>query len=116
MYSMHQVIRTDVVDLADVRMIQRGDGASFLLKPRAMLALEPLDGDDAIQACVASLPDLAHAARANVRKNLIRAESVACVQRHGIQSSLSQGAKKSRLRNGAAKEMLFEIVRGRTTP
>ena len=33
----HQVVRPDVVDLADVRMIERGDRARFLLEPLAVL-------------------------------------------------------------------------------
>ena len=45
----HQVIRPDVEDLADVRMIQRGNRARFLLKARAVLALEPLHCDRAIE-------------------------------------------------------------------
>ena len=61
----HQVIRADVVDLADVGMIQRGDRARLLLEPRVMLALQPFDRDDAIQAGVAGFPHLAHAAGAD---------------------------------------------------
>jgi hypothetical protein len=36
-----------LVDLADMRMIQRGDRARFLLESGAVLSLEPLDRGDA---------------------------------------------------------------------
>ena len=57
----HQVIRADVVDLANVWMIQCGDRARLLLESCAMLVLEALDRDNAIEPCVARLPHLAHA-------------------------------------------------------
>jgi hypothetical protein len=41
-------------------MIQGRDGR-FLLESRAVFGLQPLDGNDAIQPRIASLPDLAHA-------------------------------------------------------
>src|SRR5438874_12392609 len=61
----HQIICADVVDLTDMRMIKRRDGTSFLLKARAMLALQPLNRDDAVKPRVARFPHLAHPARAN---------------------------------------------------
>jgi hypothetical protein len=64
----HQEILPYVVDLADVRMIQRGNGARFLLEPGAMPALQPFHRDHAIEASIARLPHLAHAAGADRRK------------------------------------------------
>ena len=61
----HQVIRPDVVELADVRMIQRRHGARFALEAFGELLLGDLDGDDAVEPRVARLPHLAHAARAD---------------------------------------------------
>ena len=78
----HQVIRTDVMERADVRMIQRGDGASFLLKTRRVLALELFNRDDTVQPRVTRLLNLAHAARTNRRKDFVRAEFVARLERH----------------------------------
>src|ERR1017187_7727498 len=52
----HQVIRPDVVDLANVPMIQRRDGTRFLLEPGSVLALQLLNGDDATKTWVACLP------------------------------------------------------------
>jgi hypothetical protein len=70
-FGHYEVIRSDVVDLANVRMIQRGDGPCFLLESRAMATFEVLHRDDAIQAGVTSLPNLAHASRAEIRNNLV---------------------------------------------
>src|SRR5271169_2178179 len=58
----HQIIGSDVVDLADVGMVQSGDGPGFALEVLAVRAVEKLDGDRAIETGVARLPDLAHAA------------------------------------------------------
>ena len=63
-------------------MIQRGDRAGFLLETRGVLALQPLDGDDAIQARVARLPHFAHAARAEGGEDLVGAEFCACFELH----------------------------------
>ncbi len=48
-----QVIRTDVVQRADVRMIQRRNGPSFALEALAVRGFEDLDGDDAVEARIA---------------------------------------------------------------
>ena len=58
----HEVIGADVVQRADVRVIQRSDGACFRLESRAVFGLQPLDGDDPIEVCVAGLPALGLAA------------------------------------------------------
>ena len=61
----------DVVDGADVRVVQRGDRPCFTLKPlaREVGAGEPrrqhLDGDLAVEARVARAIDLAHTAGAD---------------------------------------------------
>ena len=78
----HQVIRPDIVQRDKFGMIQRRHGASFALESFAELGLGNLDRDDAIQARVARLPHLAHATRADRRKNLVRAEFVAGRERH----------------------------------
>ena len=65
------VLVADVVEGADVRMIQAGDGASFALESLAQFGAvrkmrgQNLDRDDAIEARVAGAVHLAHPARAN---------------------------------------------------
>ena len=70
------------MDLADVGMIETGDGSGFQFKPRAMLLVQSLDGDDPIEPGVASLPYLAHATGADRRKDLVGSEFVANRERH----------------------------------
>ena len=70
----HQVIRPDVVELADMWMIQRGDGTSLVLEPLGVLGPEALDGHDTIDPRVTGLPHFAHAARAEGRDELVGAK------------------------------------------
>ena len=78
----------DVVDGADVRIVQRGNRARFLLEalPRFRIggerAGEHLDGDRAIEPDVARAVDLAHAARADGAEDFVRTEARADGQRH----------------------------------
>ena len=72
-----QVVRADIVKLADVGVIQRRDGSGLAFKALAELFFAELDGDDAAQARVASLVHLTHAARADGRDGLVRAEALA---------------------------------------
>ena len=54
----HEIVRSNVVDLADVRMVQRGDGAGLLFKPRAIGTLELLDRDGTTEPRLTCLPHL----------------------------------------------------------
>src|SRR5450755_2680557 len=65
-------------------MIERRDGVSFLLETRRVLALQALDGDDAVEARVARLVDLSHASRANRREDFVRTKFVAWLKRHRV--------------------------------
>src|SRR5215467_3198537 len=76
----HQVIRPDVVELANVRMIQRGDRTRFPLEALRKLLLGDFDRDGAIKPCIAGLVHLAHAAFAQRRQDLVGTEFVASVQ------------------------------------
>src|SRR5690349_18476346 len=67
-----QVIRPDVVNLANVRMIERGNRTRFLLEAPSVMALQSLDGDDTVEPCVACFPDLAHAPTADQGQDLVR--------------------------------------------
>src|SRR5437868_14117413 len=72
-----QVVGSNVVERADVGMIQGRDGAGFALKTLTKLSLGNLDGHDAIKARVTSLVDVAHSARTDRSENLVRPEFVA---------------------------------------
>src|SRR5579863_3133583 len=63
------VLRADIVERADVRMVQRGDSPRFALKALArfrrfgkMLG-QNFDGDGAVEARIAGAINLTHAAR-----------------------------------------------------
>jgi hypothetical protein len=74
------LVLPDVVEHTDVGMRQRGDGLRLALEAAPAIRVggvrgaQELDGDDAVQAGVARLVHLAHAARADRRQNLIRPE------------------------------------------
>ena len=69
-----EVIRPHVIEVAQVRMIQRRDGASLAFEAVAKLLGDQLDGDRPVQPRVAGLIDLTHPSRADRRDDLIRAE------------------------------------------
>jgi hypothetical protein len=74
------VLRADVVEMADVRMIQRGNGAGFALKALLEFGIvgemsgENLDGDSAIEARVFRPVDFSHTAGAERGLNFVRPE------------------------------------------
>ncbi len=82
------VLGAHVVDVEDVRVREGRDGAGLPVEPGAGDAVggqavrEDLDRDVALQPGVAGFPDLAHPSRTERRENLVRTESVACVQCH----------------------------------
>ncbi len=73
----------DIIEGADVRMIERRDRPCFTVEPLAERRVQGggigdhLDRDDAIEAGVAGAVDLAHAAGADRRLNLVRSEPTA---------------------------------------
>ena len=67
-----------------MRMVHRGDGPSLTFEALTETAVTRLDGDEPIEAGVSRLPDLTHAASAKGGKNLVRTESRAWRQSHGI--------------------------------
>jgi len=79
---------TDVMKDADIGVIQLRNRARFALESVAELrvALErlwqDLDGDCSIKTDIARAIDLAHAARAERREDLVRAELCSGCQRH----------------------------------
>ena len=67
------VLRADIVEGADVRMLQRGNGPGFPLHPllqfgvRGKMRRQNLDGDGAVEAGVLGAVNLAHAPSAEER-------------------------------------------------
>jgi len=70
----HQIIRPDVVEVADVRMIERGDGTGLALEAFAEPRARSLDGDAAPQSRILRPVDLAHASPADQSFDPIRAQ------------------------------------------
>jgi len=66
-----------------MRMIQSGDGAGFALKALGKVLERNFDRYRAVQARIARFVDLAHAARANGRKDFIGAGSITYREGHG---------------------------------
>ena len=79
---------TNVVESADVRVLQVGEGVGFALEPLAEFGLlgqvsgQGFDRDDAVEACVAGLIHLAHATGAEWRDDFVGAEPGAGRQGH----------------------------------
>lgn len=88
----HQIIcailRADVVEMADMGMIQRGDSQSFALHPliqfgrRRKMGSKNLDGDRAVEPGVAGKIHFTHTAGSERRLNFIKAKLCARGQRH----------------------------------
>ena len=82
------VLAADVVQAADVRVVERGDGFGLAGEARAELGVgrqlrrENLHRDRAVQARVARPIHLAHAPGADERNHFIRAEPCAGLERH----------------------------------
>src|SRR6185503_6070569 len=76
-----QIVVADVVEGADVRMVQRRDRLRLALEARAQigsmceLRRQDLDGDAAIEPGVAGAVDLAHPARAERPDDLVWTEA-----------------------------------------
>jgi hypothetical protein len=70
----HQIIGADVVNLADVGMVQGGDGAGLAFEAVGEGGLRELDRDRAVETGIAGLPHLSHAARAEGREQFVGSE------------------------------------------
>ena len=75
------VLLTNIMERADMRVIQRRDGAGFALEAFAELRIrcnvrgQDFDRDGAIEASVAGFVDFTHAPRTNGREDLVGAET-----------------------------------------
>jgi hypothetical protein len=81
------VVRADIVDGEDVRMVEGAGNPGLLLEAAEPLGIgdflgENLDRDLALQARVTGAVDLAHAPRSEPPHDLVRAESKACLESH----------------------------------
>ena len=89
------VLASDVMEGADVRVVQGGDGASFSFKPllqvriRRHMLWQHLDGDGPVQPGVGGLVDLAHAPRAEGGVDLVGAEGGTWLKWHERQQRSS---------------------------
>ncbi len=88
----------DAIDRADVRMIERRQHLGFALEAGDALRIggdklgERLDGDVTVEACIAGLVDLAHAARADCGHDLIRSDARAALR--GMNGEFSAGSSQ----------------------
>jgi hypothetical protein len=96
----NHVARTNVVERADIRMIERRDRPGFALKagarifPRSDVFRQHLDSNRPIQPGIAGLVDFAHSTCSDGGKNFVRTEFVAGGKGHiedRIQSNQSTG-------------------------
>src|SRR5207237_4026899 len=78
----HQVIRADIVQCADIRVIERGNGLCLALKAIVELTRRNLDGNGPAEAGVYAEVHLAHTALADHRDDLVVTKLFAGRQRH----------------------------------
>jgi hypothetical protein len=64
----------DIVNLADIGVVQRRNGSRFLLEALAVLLFDLLDGHNAAQAHAPCLPHFSHAIGADGGEDSVRAE------------------------------------------
>ena len=78
----HKVVRTDIVDLTDIGVVERRDGPRLLFESRGEGSLGNLERDVAAELCIGRLPHLPHPAFADRRNELVSAELIASFQFH----------------------------------
>ena len=71
----HEIPVANIVNLTDVRVVERCNRARFLLKAMLMRGLDRLERDDAIEPRVERLPDRSHAAGTERREDFVGADS-----------------------------------------
>src|SRR5262245_5389650 len=69
-----KIVRADIVKLTDMRMVQRSDCPGFALESFAELLVRGLDGNGAIEPCIACPPHFTHSARADLCEDFIRSQ------------------------------------------
>src|SRR5215475_3532372 len=87
------VVVTNVVQRADVRMIQFRDRAGLAAESRTAIGIvhvliaQYLDRDNAIEPRVTHVVDLTHAAAPERRQNFVRTEPLTYAKRHRLRPS-----------------------------
>ena len=88
------ILLADVVQGADVRVVQAGDGLGFPLEALAEIGIvgdmrqEHLDGDGAIQPGVGSFVDFSHAPSAEGGLDFLGTESCTGSQTHEVKMTV----------------------------
>ena len=94
----------DVVDAADVRVLEARDRFGLAFEPLAHVgrdrfgAGDDLDGDEPIEARIARAVDLAHAALAERIDDLVRSEPGAAGEHHSTVSDAARAAASRKMR------------------
>jgi hypothetical protein len=70
-----EVIRPDVIQMTDVRMVQRGDGQRLALESIAEPRVDRFDRNRALQTGVEGFVDFAHPAHADAGGDFVRTET-----------------------------------------
>jgi hypothetical protein len=73
----NEVVRADVMNRADARMIERRDAARFAREAVTEPAGRELERDHPVEPCIARGPDFAHPAGADALDELIRPDQLA---------------------------------------
>jgi hypothetical protein len=94
--TQHQIVRSDVVHLADVGVVERGNRPRLSLESLAVLGRQVLDRHDALEPGIEGLVDLAHATSANSRFDFVRAETCAGCEEHTLIFSRTQLRRHTR--------------------
>src|SRR5262249_43443988 len=71
----HKIVRPNVMQRANVWMIQRGDGTGLAFEALGEFLVRNFDRNKTIQPRVAAFVHFPHATGADARKDLVRAES-----------------------------------------
>jgi hypothetical protein len=79
-----EVVGPEVVERADVRVVERSNRARFALEPLAEFGRANLDRDVAAETGVASPVDLAHPARSDAPVDLVWSEPFAGAEGHAV--------------------------------
>src|SRR5580704_7756303 len=85
----NQEIRANIVDLANVWVVQRCDGSGFPPKSFRVLLGRNLQSNDPIEARIARFVHYAHTSSADLRENFVRPESVASRQQRRLVTHFS---------------------------
>src|SRR6516225_5198385 len=78
----HEVVRTDIIEMANVGMVERTNYARFLSEALTELAGADLDRHLAVEAHIRGAVDFAHTAFAEQRGDFVRPEFLADTDRH----------------------------------